>query len=226
LHYFSVILVVILAFTLNSEAFAFKIQKANESISPNVELRSESTKDKIYYPSATTIEILNTYKYKREAIPFKIEDKVFTGAKRKPRWVDINDKTVTDSTTGLMWMVKDFRFYEERAPSSWHEAKLWVKRINKLKFSGFNDWRFPEIEEMMDIYSPRNTNYAFRGKRKLGLPSVFEKGGGYWYWSAGSFRSGLAWAFGFLSGTAAVAKKDESYYYSSVRLVRKINKHN
>ena len=177
-----------------------------------------------FYPSGTTKEIIE--KVKGENFTFKIEDKISSGVNRKPRWINITNDTVTDSTTDLMWMTKDFRIYEERAPSSWHEAKIWVKRINDLKFAGYSDWRFPKKEELMNIYDSKSTNLTFRGKKTIGLPLVFKKGGGYWYWTSESFNSDLAWAFGFLSGTAAVAKKDELYFFSSIRLVREIKTQN
>jgi hypothetical protein len=61
-------------------------------------------------------------------------------------FVDNADGTITDRATGLMW--------EKGGSSSvlhYREAKKYVSRLNKDKFSGYNDWRIPTLEEVCSL---------------------------------------------------------------------------
>jgi len=61
-------------------------------------------------------------------------------------FVDNDDGTITDRATGLMW--------EKGGSSSvihFLKAKKYVSRLNKEKFSGYNDWRIPTLEELCSL---------------------------------------------------------------------------
>jgi len=70
-------------------------------------------------------------------------------------FVDNGDGTITDRATGLMW---------EKEGSSkeihYYSAEKYVKKLNKKKFAGHDDWRIPTIEELYSILEP-NTNNKF-----------------------------------------------------------------
>ena len=57
-------------------------------------------------------------------------------------FIDNNNNTITDRTTGLMW---------QRDGSSKQLsiglARSYLKRLNKNKLAGYSDWRLPTIEE-------------------------------------------------------------------------------
>jgi len=63
--------------------------------------------------------------------------------------VDNGDGTVTDRATGLMWEKKG-----SKKETSWYSAKKYVKKLNKKKFAGHNDWRIPSIEELYSLLEP------------------------------------------------------------------------
>lgn len=57
--------------------------------------------------------------------------------------IDYNNETITDLSTGLMWM-KSLDSYTH----TWAEA---LQYANSFAFEGYNDWRLPTIEELSDI---------------------------------------------------------------------------
>jgi len=61
-------------------------------------------------------------------------------------FVDNGDGTITDRTTGLMWE-------RSGSPSAmrYRSAERYVSRLNKEKFSGYQDWRIPTTEELASL---------------------------------------------------------------------------
>ena len=81
--------------------------------------------------------------------------------------VDNGDGTVTDRVTGLMW--------EKGGSSSevlYYKAQYRVKRLNKEKYLGYEDWRIPTIEELCSLLEPKvnekgqHINALFKLKQK------------------------------------------------------------
>ncbi len=55
-------------------------------------------------------------------------------------------KVVNDRATGLMWHQRgSFK------PLSLSNAKDWVKRLNRSRYAGFNNWRLPTLEEALSL---------------------------------------------------------------------------
>jgi hypothetical protein len=71
-------------------------------------------------------------------------------------FVDNGDGTVTDSTTGLMWMKND-----NGAGILWENALSYAEG---LEYAGYTDWRLPNAKELQSIIdytrSPDSTNSA------------------------------------------------------------------
>jgi len=67
-------------------------------------------------------------------------------------FVENGDGTVSDRATGLMWEQKG-----SKKEKSFRSAKKYVKKLNKKKFAGHDDWRIPTIEELYSLLEP-NTN--------------------------------------------------------------------
>ena len=74
-------------------------------------------------------------------------------------FVDNNNGTITDSSTGLMWSRSD-----NGVGLNWEEAFDWVYQQNQSNFLGYNDWRLPNAKELQSIIdytrSPQTTNSA------------------------------------------------------------------
>jgi len=86
------------------------------------------------------------------------------------RFVDNGDGTVTDNCTGLMWQ-KD----TARGGYTWQQA---LKYCERLEFAGHDDWRLPNVRELVSI-----VDY---GRINPSIDPVFQVSGGMSprYWSS------------------------------------------
>ncbi|RLC18197.1 MAG: hypothetical protein DRH93_16830 [Deltaproteobacteria bacterium] len=66
------------------------------------------------------------------------------------RFVDNGNGTITDTTTGLMWLATD-----NNALINWRGANEYCKNLN---FGGYTDWRIPTLAELESIYNPDEKN--------------------------------------------------------------------
>ncbi|MBT3880187.1 MAG: DUF1566 domain-containing protein [Candidatus Scalindua sp.] len=96
---------------------------------------------------------------------------------------------VIDHTTGLMWLQSGSKEYMQ-----WNVANGWVRKLNSLKFAGYNDWRLPTIEEAASLLEPGKTNALhidpIFDKEQWGIWSGDKRGGSTWsvYFSLGNVR--------------------------------------
>jgi hypothetical protein len=70
-----------------------------------------------------------------------------TGFDRKMQFQEVNgDKIIFDPLSDLMWQ------YAGTSNSMWYdEAKNWITELNQRGYAGYNDWRFPTLEEAMSL---------------------------------------------------------------------------
>jgi hypothetical protein len=74
-----------------------------------------------------------------------------------------NDASVViDYTTGLMWYDG-----ETSKKMNFSKAKEWVKELNHQKYGGYNDWRFPSLEEAASLLKNK------KNKNGLNLDPIF-----------------------------------------------------
>jgi hypothetical protein len=62
------------------------------------------------------------------------------------RFTNNSDGTITDLSTGLMWSQAD-----NGAALIWSNALAWVQMKNAANYLGHNDWRMPNVKELLSI---------------------------------------------------------------------------
>ena len=77
-------------------------------------------------------------------------------------FVDNGDGTITDLSTGLMWMVYDSGYFKgDDGAMDWDEALSWAEN---LEYAGYDDWKLPDAKELQSIVdysrSPDTTDSA------------------------------------------------------------------
>ncbi|MCP4286412.1 MAG: TIR domain-containing protein, partial [Gammaproteobacteria bacterium] len=85
---------------------------------------------------------------------------------------------VVDHATGLMWQKSGSDNY-----MTYLEAQQYVKKLNRQKFAGYDDWRLPTIPELMSLLEPEESSNG------LYIDSIFDKTQ-RWCWSADRLSEG------------------------------------
>jgi len=119
---------------------------------------------------------------------------------------DNGDGTVTDTTTGLMWLSDPWDYSVK--PQKWQKA---MDGCRKFNFAGHKDWRLPTGQELFGIVD-------FKKKKFPLIDDVFICPD-YWYWTATDYMptTGDAMYVGFNNGDITHDDKTTVYY---VRVVR------
>ncbi|MEW5816569.1 MAG: DUF1566 domain-containing protein, partial [Spirochaetota bacterium] len=103
------------------------------------------------------------------------------------RFIDNGDGTVIDLVTGLMW-IKDPTQAGLGSPMYWYDA---INACENLDFAGHDDWRLPNINELMSIVDHSRYNPAFDTFYFTPFPDTWTP-----YWSSTTNASWIdgAWA--------------------------------
>ena len=67
------------------------------------------------------------------------------------RFVDNGDGTVSDAVNGLMWSRTD-TINDLEKWVNYQEAQDYVRALNDKKFSGYDDWRLPTLDDLGLLY--------------------------------------------------------------------------
>ena len=126
------------------------------------------------------------------------------------RYKDNNDGTITDNYTGLMW-VKDGESVgcNSGKALTWKEAVSFCKKLN---YADYDDWRLPDLEDLLSIAD--NTKYD------LAIDVIFINTNGDFYWTSTTVtkKPTNAWTVLFTLGGLGVNKhKAASHYVRPVR---------
>lgn len=114
---------------------------------------------------------------------------------------------VLDSTTALMWTVKEMK------PRAWKKAQA---AAAKLDVAGFNDWRLPTVEELFLLadrtkYSPAIDTAFFPDCKSdwywTSTPAAYSPGG--YAWSVYFGGSGAGWGGRGLGGGVRAARASQ-----------------
>ncbi|WP_017445841.1 DUF1566 domain-containing protein [Gayadomonas joobiniege] len=139
--------------------------------------------------------------------------------------LDSENGTVTDSRTGLMWSVCSYGESWDQDSASCLESPMLLNWQNSLKaaegltFAGYDDWRLPNIKELMSIIERSCAQPAVNISL---FPST--KNDVYWtstpvFGDSGSSADDLVWAVQFKEGSNTQHLKTSN---ALIRVVRKI----
>ncbi|MCP4220475.1 MAG: DUF1566 domain-containing protein, partial [bacterium] len=97
-------------------------------------------------------------------------------------------KVVVDHAADLMW-------HKEGTSNTMPlgEAKVWLKRLNKNSYGGFNDWRLPTLEEALTLLESSKIH------SNLFIDKIFSNKQKY-IWTGDSNKTGLSWVVDFADG--------------------------
>jgi hypothetical protein len=122
----------------------------------------------------------------------------------KPRF-SIDDETVTDRLTGLIW-TSNASF--SKAFVTWEQAGKIIRQMNIQKAFGFNNWRIPHIRELesltdMGMHSPAlPADHPFINIQHF-----------YWSGTTSMYESRYAWTFYLQDGAVGVGFKSNPEFY-------------
>lgn len=104
------------------------------------------------------------------------------------RFTDNGDGTVTDNLTGLMWVKDPAQLPGFSSPMYWYDA---LNACENLVFAGYDDWRLPNINELLSIIDHSRFDPAFDPLFFVPFPDTWTP-----YWSSTSSSSWIdgAWA--------------------------------
>ncbi len=111
------------------------------------------------------------------------------GFSHKYKLKEINgDKVVFDENSCLMWQQGG-----SSQEMKFDDAKRYIDEINEKRFAGFNDWRFPTLEEAMSLMETEEKNDLY-------IDPIFDSKQ-RWIWTADQVKGeSWAWVVGFLLG--------------------------
>ena len=122
------------------------------------------------------------------------------------------DGIVSDSETGLMWQ-DDYdnnpaTTGDTVASLNWTQA---ISYCNNLTDLGHDDWRLPNVNELVSITDDTTSSPAING--------AFEHTRNSYYWSATTYAADTAavWLVNFYSGNVVASYKSHTDYVRCVR---------
>lgn len=131
------------------------------------------------------------------------------------RYVLIQNGTVQDQATGLMWKqcaegLSGFGCSGgEAATLGWEGAQ---QQGRSSRFAGYSDWRLPDREELLSLLESRCLGMDIDGVSFPNTPA-----GRFWTSTPASYYPGSAWRVHFVDGSIDYGTKRDRAY---VRLVR------
>ena len=117
---------------------------------------------------------------------------------------DKDDGTIVDRATGLTW---------QKSGSSdllnYKDVQLYIDKLNRNRFAGYNDWRLPTVDELASLLEPEEKS------GELFIDPIFDNQQ-KWCWSSDRRPSGGSWDVSFSSGNVGPVNTDNSNYVRAV----------
>ena len=123
------------------------------------------------------------------------------------------DGTITDNATGLMWVKNPSLCGGSTYPNTWASdlnkpnIMTWANAITNceaLDYAGHNDWRLPNIKELVSIVNFSRQIPAVDPTIFTVAPTYFD----YWSSTTSSYDTSFVWAVEFCSGSMGGIKRD------------------
>ena len=190
---------------------------------------SVKRKDIVKVEEKKEIEVKKT----TEIINYKISDD-------QNRVIEFSDNILAwkDTETNLMWEIKNEENIKhcyvwskediaESIKNGWDtyltddvkDAFSYAKKLNKINYCGFNDWRVPTIDELKTILTKEESEIVGYANTNYYIKRPLSKNTTHWYWSSSSSAnsSSYAWSVYFNNGYAYNSNKVNSLYVRCVR---------
>ncbi len=116
------------------------------------------------------------------------------------------EETWCDPKTNLEWADS-----KTDKPISWDELVKYVEKMNAEQFAGQNDWRCPEIRELIALIDFTKFGPAMRSE------IAFKDDDAYWSATSSAKNETLAWYVDFYFGYIHYNMKSDTYHVRCVR---------
>jgi hypothetical protein len=113
-------------------------------------------------------------------------------------------KLVIDETTKLSWQQSG-----SSHAMTYNDAEKFIDELNKKKFAGYKDWRFPTLDEAMSLLRPRKND------KDLYIDPAFDQTQ-QWIWTMDEADAEVSWVVTFRAGCCYVPAASQ-YYVRAVR---------
>ena len=148
-------------------------------------------------------------------------------------YTDNGDGTITDFNTGLMWEKKssDSSLHDQNTAFAWSGngsvGTIWdfVDLLNAANFAGHNDWRVPNVKELLSILDAQNhgpaVSAAFNNNCTVNCTvltcSCTATGNPYWSSTTWAGATNEAWVVDFNFGFENMVLKSGLVFVRAVR---------
>jgi len=130
------------------------------------------------------------------------------------RFKDMNDGTIRDNLTGLLWSKDAF---PAAAEMNWQGALTAVSNLNTIKYLGYDNWRLPNPLELASLVNAGNSNNnTWLGDQ--GFQSVMAD-----YWTATTDVAGSGSVWRATISDASTLSRSKSELFNTVWPVRTDN---
>ncbi len=141
------------------------------------------------------------------------------------RWCDNGDGTVTDLTTGLVWLQNANCFVPKKwankvvaIPTTWDDAQTACGILKSGFFCALTDgsieevWRLPTLTELKQIISGTEPVDSYNQRSFTGVQSSY-----YWSSTTTAISTALTWVVDFGFSNVLIGSKSELYHVWCVR---------